>query len=137
MKPFKLRIILLLIFAAISWKISHAQTGFEFKGTIGKYPVVMYLQGYISGIVGDIYYVSQGKDKKLYLEGEYINDLENPVLTWKINETYNGKYNGTFNVEWNAFVGGSQDIVGKYTNIKGKTYDVNLKCTRTESLRED
>lgn len=93
----------------------------------------MELYGYISGVEGDRYYVSQGKNKKSYLKGETINDLDSQVLVWKIYETVNGKYNGTFYVEWNAFIGGFKNIVGKYTNTKGKTFKVNLKCTSTSS----
>ena len=93
----------------------------------------MELYGYISGVEGDMYYVSQGKNKKLYLKGETINDLDSQVLVGKIYETVNGKYNGTYYVEWNAFIGGSNNIVGKYTNTKGKTFKVNLKCTSTSS----
>lgn len=55
-----------------------------------------------------MYYVSQGKNKKLYLKGETINDLDSQVLVWKIYEAVNGKYNGTYYVEWNAFIGGSK-----------------------------
>ena len=93
----------------------------------------MELYGYISGVEGNMYYVSQGKNKKLYLKGETINDLDSQELVWKIYETVNGKYNGTYYVEWDAFIGGSKNIVGKYTNTKGKTFKVNLKCTSTSS----
>ena len=75
------------------------------------------------------------EEKIEYLKGETINDLDSQVLVWKIYETVNGKYNGTYYVEWNAFIGGSKNIVGKYTNTKGKTFKVNLKCTSTSSAR--
>ncbi len=40
----------------------------------------MELYGYISGVEGNMYYVSQGKNKKLYLKGETINDLDSQEL---------------------------------------------------------
>ena len=135
MRTIKFKIILSFLLAVLSWGTSNAQTAFTFKGKIGNYPVVMELYGYISGVEGDMYYVSQGKNKKLYLKGETINDLDSQVLVWKIYETVNGKYNGTYYVEWNAFIGGSKNIVGKYTNTKGKIFKVNLKCTSTSSAR--
>lgn len=79
--------------------------------------------------------LAKAKNKKLYLKGDTINELDSQVLVWKIYETVNGKYNGTYYVEWNAFIGGSKNIVGKYTNTKGKTFKVNLKCTSTSSAR--
>ena len=39
-------------------------------------------------------------------------------------------------VVWNYFIGKSSDIVGAYINSKGDEYEVNLKCTSHESLRE-
>lgn len=71
----------------------------------------------------------------LYLKGETINDLDCQVLIWKIYETVNGKYNGTYYVEWNAFIGGSNNIVVKYPNSKGKTFKLNLICTSISSAR--
>ena len=76
MKATKLRVVLSFLFAAFSWSISNAQTAFDFKGTIGKYPVVVSLYGYMSDIEGDMYYVSQGKNKKLQLRGECISELD-------------------------------------------------------------
>lgn len=75
MRTIKFKIILSLLLAVLSWGTSNAQTAFTFKGKIGNYPVVMELYGYISGVEGDMYYVSQGKNKKLYLKGETINAL--------------------------------------------------------------
>ena len=115
--------------------MSSAQTAFDFKGTIGKYPVVVSLYGYVSGVEGDIYYVSQGKNKKLQLTGAFISELDSPQLVWRFVETVNGKYNGVYNVVWNYFIGKSSDIVGAYINSKGDEYEVNLKCTSHESLR--
>ena len=60
MKTIKLKIILSLLLAILSWGSSNAQTAFTFKGEIGTYPIVMELYGYISGVEGDMYYVSQG-----------------------------------------------------------------------------
>ena len=50
MRATKLRVVLSFLFAAFSWSISNAQTAFDFKGTIGKYPVVASLYGYMSGV---------------------------------------------------------------------------------------
>lgn len=61
MNTIKLKLILSLLLAILSWGTSNAQTAFTFKGKIGNYPVVMELYGYISGVEGDMYYVSQGK----------------------------------------------------------------------------
>lgn len=80
--------------------------------------------------------LAKAKNKKLYLKGETINDLDSQVLVWKIYETVNGKYNGTYYVEWNAFVGGSKNMVGTYVNAKGREFQVNFKCVKTEFLRE-
>ena len=129
----KYLIICLFLMTAI---MSSAQTAFDFKGTIGKYPIVVSLYGYVSGVEGDIYYVSQGKNKKLQLTGAFISELDSPQLVWRFVETVNGKYNGVYNVVWNYFIGKSSDIVGAYINSKGDEYEVNLKCTSHESLRE-
>ena len=99
MRTIKFKIILSFLLAVLSWGTSNAQTAFTFKGKIGNYSVVMELYGYISGVEGDMYYVSQGKNKKLYLKGETINDLDSQVLVWKIYETVNGKYNDTYYVD--------------------------------------
>ncbi len=101
----------------------------------------MELYGYISGVEGNMYYVSQGKNKKLYLKGETINDLDSQELVWKIYETVNGKYNGTYYVEWNAFIGGSKNIVGKYTyqrqDIQGKPQMHQYIVCYIEERREE
>ena len=136
MRATKLRVVLSFLFAAFSWSISNAQTAFDFKGTIGKYPVVVSLYGYMSDIEGDMYYVSQGKNKKLQLRGECISELDSNQLSWKFIETVNGRYNGTYYVVWNAFVGGSKNMVGTYVNAKGREFQVNFKCVKTEFLRE-
>ena len=81
--------------------MSSAQTAFDFKGTIGKYPIVVSLYGYVSGVEGDIYYVSQGKNKKLQLTGAFISELDSPQLVWRFVETVNSKYNGVYYVVWN------------------------------------
>ena len=41
---------ILLLFAFISSTVSYTQTAFDFKGTIGKYPVVVSLYGYMSEV---------------------------------------------------------------------------------------
>ena len=94
----KYLIICLFLMTAI---MSSAQTAFDFKGTIGKYPIVVSLYGYVSGVEGDIYYVSQGKNKKLQLTGAFISELDSPQLVWRFVETVNGKYNGVYYVVWN------------------------------------
>ena len=96
----------------------------------------MSLYGYVSGVDGDIYYVSQGKNKRLQLTGAFISELDSPQLVWRFVETVNGKYNGVYYVVWNFFINKSSDIVGAYINSKGDEYEVNLKCTSYESLRE-
>ena len=93
MRKLIIKIFLSFLFAAFSWNISNAQTAFDFKGTIGKYPVVVSLYGYMSDIEGDMYYVSQGKNKKLQLRGECISELDSNQLSWKFIETVNGRYN--------------------------------------------
>lgn len=45
MNTIKLKIILSLLLAVLSWGTSNAQTAFTFKGKIGNYPVVMELYG--------------------------------------------------------------------------------------------
>ena len=90
----------------------------------------------MSGVEGDMYYVSQGKNKKLQLRGECISELDSNQLSWKFIEMVNGRYNGTYYVVWNAFVGGSKNMVGTYINAKGREFQVNLKCVKTEFLRE-
>ena len=76
------------------------------------------------------------QNKKLQLRGECISELDSNQLSWKFVKTVNGKYNGTYYVVWNAFVGGSKNMVGAYVNAKGREFQVNLKCVNTESLRE-
>lgn len=136
MSNYKVKIFLSFLFVVLSWGVSYAQTAFEFKGRIGKYPVVMSLYGYVSGVEGDIYYVSQGKNKELQLTGVFISELDSSQLVWRFVETVNGKYNGVYYVVWNYFIGKSSDIVGAYINSKGDEYEVILKCTSHESLRE-
>ena len=80
MRISKLKIVMLLHLATFSWGISTAQTAFEFKGRIGKYPIVVSLYGYVSGVEGDIYYVSQGKNKKLQLTGAFISELDSLAI---------------------------------------------------------
>lgn len=65
MKTIKLKIILSLLLAILSWGTSSANFPFTFKGKIGNYPVLIELYGYISEVEGDMYYVSQGKNKKI------------------------------------------------------------------------
>ena len=73
-----------------------------------------------------------------FSEQTYRNLVEHdsPQLVWRFVETVNGKYNGVYYVVWNYFIGKSSDIVGAYINSKGDEYEVNLKCTSHESLRE-
>lgn len=92
----------------------------------------MELYGYISGVEGNMYYVSQGKNKKLYLKGETINDLDSQELVWKIYETVNG------NTMARTMLNGmlllvALKILSANTHTKGKTFKVNLKCTSTSS----
>ena len=136
MSNYKVKIFLSFLFVVLSWGVSYAQTAFDFKGTIGKYPVVVSLYGYMSEVEGDMYYVSQGKNKKLQLRGECISELDSNQLSWKFIETVNGKYNGTYYVVWNASAGGSKNMVGTYVNAKGREFQVNFKCVNTEFLRE-
>ena len=79
----------------------------------------------MSEVEGDMYYVSQGKNKKLQLRGECISELDSNQLSWKFIETVSGRYNGTYYVVWNAFVGGSKNMVGSHPGEdegRGRTY---------------
>ena len=97
----------------------------------------MSLYGYVSGVEGYMFYVSQGEGKKLELEGVCLSEIESDQLTWKFIETVNDKYNGTYYVVWNAFTGGSKNIIGVYINAKGQEFQVELKCIYSEIFREE
>ena len=84
---------LLLLASVFVVGIVSAQTKFNFVGRIDNYKVVVSLSGYISGVSGELYYVSQGKDKKLQLRGESMSILDSDHLVWKFVETVNGRYN--------------------------------------------
>ena len=125
-----------LLLAMCSFTTLLADSGYVFRGKIGNYPIVLTIWATAVEASGEYYYVSQGKNKKLQLTGAFISELDSPQLVWRFVETVNGKYNGVYYVVWNYFIGKSSDIVGAYINSKGDEYEVNLKCTSHESLRE-
>lgn len=106
-----------------------ADTGFLFEGKIGTYPVVMSIWATATHATGDYYYVSQGPNKTLQLNGELDLECDDPI--WVFEEYVNGKWNGRFRVYWDRFtLDGQRTMVGSYVNIKGKSYSVNLKLKR-------
>ena len=127
MRTIKFKIILSFLLAVLSWGTSNAQTAFTFKGKIGNYSVVMELYGYISGVEGDMYYVSQGKNKKIKLEGQMDLECEEDNV-WHFDEEINGKWNGMFRLKWDRSTDAYRNkyVEGMYVNAKGKRYPVRL-----------
>lgn len=101
---------------------------YKFTGAIGKYPIVFSFSATLASISGDYYYVSQGPDKTLHIEGElYTQNLDEYTDTWILTETLNGKKNGMFLMTWDRRTINSQKkMTGVYRTLKGKNYDVTL-----------
>ncbi|MCQ2243597.1 MAG: hypothetical protein MJZ32_05000 [Bacteroidaceae bacterium] len=120
----KITITLFFLFAIVS--ISFADTGYVYKGKVGKYPIVFTVWATAATASGDYYYVSQGANKKLQLAGE--NKGNN---WWYFTETLHGDYNGTFLLMWDLTTrNGYKNVTGTYTNIYGDTYKVVLHCVK-------
>lgn len=127
---------LAFLLAVLSVSQALAVSRFVFKGTIGKYPIVIILLATEEKAYGNYYYVSQGKDKTLNLAG--VPDIENAEPdTWYFTERVEGSYNGTFILKWDRETyQGDKTLVGTYTNVKEQSYTVSLTCVEMEE-RED
>lgn len=120
----KIFITLFSLFAFVT--LSFADTGYVYKGKVGKYPIVLTVWATAATASGDYYYVSQGANNRLQLDGE--NRGNN---WWYFTETLHGDYNGTFRLKWNLTTrNGYKNITGTYTNIQGMTYNVVLNCVK-------
>lgn len=130
MKKLKTKIIISLLLAMCSFTTSFADSGYVFKGEIGKYPIVLTIWATAAFADGEYYYVSQGKNKPLKLQGNYDTEgYEDDV--WYFTETVNGKRNGAFKLKWRRSVNnGYKRMTGTYVNIKGNSYYVNLTCVK-------
>lgn len=128
------RILLLTIFICFAC-IVKADTGFVFKGTIGKYPIVMEIWATASSISGSYYYVSQGKRNSISLTGTSEPDTIN---NWIITEEILGMFNGFFRIYWTRWQDNDEykNITGEYINIKGKHFPVKLRCVKIMSNPE-
>lgn len=69
--------------------IVKADTGFIFKGTIGKYPIVMEIWATATSVTGSYYYSSQGKRNSINISGFADTETEN---VWIITEEINGDF---------------------------------------------
>ena len=128
-KKIALTLLLAICSAASAW----ADTYFVFKGTIGDYPIVMGFWATLTSATGDYYYVSQGKNKKIKLEGQMDLECEEDNV-WHFNEEINGKWNGMFRLKWDRSTDAYRNkyVEGIYVNAKGKRYTVRL--TRVDMI---
>lgn len=127
MKTLRHKIALTLLLAICSAASAWADTYFVFKGTIGDYPIVMGFWATLTSATGDYYYVSQGKNKKIKLEGQMDLESEEDNI-WHFDEEINGKWNGMFRLKWDRSTDAYRNkyVVGMYVNAKGKRYPVRL-----------
>ena len=133
MKTLRNKIALTLLLVLCSAASACADTYFVFKGTIGDYPIVMGFWATLTSATGDYYYVSQGKNKKIKLEGQM--DLEcDEDNVWHFDEEINGKWNGMFRLKWDRSTDAYHNkyVEGMYVNAKGKRYTVRL--TRVDMI---
>lgn len=133
MKTLRNKIALTLLLALCSAASTWADTYFVFKGTIGDYPIVMGFWATLTSATGDYYYVSQGKNKKIKLEGQMDLECEEDNV-WHFNEEINGKWNGMFRLKWDRSTDAYRNkyVEGMYVNAKGKRYTVRL--TRVDMI---
>lgn len=125
------KILVSFLFLLLSVTYSFADCVYVFKGKIGNYPIVLTILATAASASGEYYYVSQGKNKTLDLEGN-IDFYEDNV--WYFTETVNGKRNGAFKVWWNLSTRyGYKTMRGIYKNIKGKSFNVELNCVKVIS----
>lgn len=122
-----------LLLALCSATSAFADTYFVFKGTIGDYPIVMGFWATLTSATGDYYYVSQGKNKKIKLEGQMDLECEEDNV-WHFDEEINGKWNGMFRLKWDRSTDAYRNkyVEGMYVNAKGKRYTVRL--TRVDMI---
>lgn len=127
------KIALTLLLAICSAASAWADTYFVFKGTIGNYPIVMGFWATLTCATGDYYYVSQGKNKKIKLEGQMDLECEEDNV-WHFDEEINGKWNGMFRLKWDRSTDAYRNkyVEGMYVNAKGKRYPVRL--TRVDMI---
>lgn len=127
------KIALTLLLAICSAASACADTYFVFKGTIGNYPIVMGFWATLTYATGDYYYVSQGKNKKIKLEGQMDLECEEDNV-WHFDEEINGKWNGMFRLKWDRSTDAYRNkyVEGMYVNAKGKKYPVRL--TRVDMI---
>ena len=133
MKTLRNKIALTLLLALCSAASTWADTYFVFKGTIGDYPIVMGFWATLTSATGDYYYVSQGKNKKIKLEGQMDLECEEDNV-WHFDEEINGKWNGMFRLKWDRSTDAYRNkyVEGMYVNAKGKRYTVRL--TRVDMI---
>ena len=133
MKTLRNKIALMLLLAICSAASAWADTYFVFKGTIGNYPIVMGFWATLTRATGDYYYVSQGKNKKIKLEGQMDLECEEDNI-WHFDEEINGKWNGMFRLKWDRSTDAYRNkyVEGMYVNAKGKRYPVRL--TRVDMI---
>lgn len=133
MKTLRNKIALTLFLVLCSATSAWADTYFVFKGTIGDYPIVMGFWATLTNATGDYYYVSQGKNKKIKLEGQMDLECEEDNV-WHFDEEINGKWNGMFRLKWDRSTDAYRNkyVEGMYVNAKGKRYTVRL--TRVDMI---
>ena len=96
--------------------------GLTFKGTVGKYGIVVYIEPYTDGsIKGWCYYTSQGPNKKIFISGNHSGNL----VTFS---EYEGNIGvGYFSLNYNK---STRSLSGKHFNINtNKELKVELKQT--------
>ena len=127
------KIALTLLLVLCSAASACADTYFVFKGTIGDYPIVMGFLATLTSATGDYYYVSQGKNKRIKLEGQMDLECEEDNV-WHFDEEINGKWNGMFRLKWDRSTDAYHNkyVEGMYVNAKGKRYTVRL--TRVDMI---
>ena len=125
-----LRYPVIFFLITVSSTVAFADTGFVFRGKVGKYPIEMEVWATASSAVGGYYYISQGKDKQLTVSGEPMLEVEAPI--WIFRENINGVHNGVFVLRWDRLsYPECEEMTGVYINTKGKSFDVSLRCVKT------
>ncbi len=124
--------LLLLIICVCFASFAKSDSGFIYKGTIGKYSIVMEIWATATNVTGSYYYVSQGKQKSITLTGNAELGTSN---IWIITEEIFGMFNGFFRLFWTRWQDNDEYkiITGEYINIKGKHFPVTLRCVKVMS----
>ena len=131
---FMKRILTIITFLHLFVSAAQADTGFVFRGKIGNYPIEMTIWATATSVVGEYYYLSQGKNK-IELDGNAEPNSSDDI--WIIKETVDYFFNGFFRLKWDRWSEEGQKVItGEYINTKLKHFSVSLKCVKIMSNPE-